>query len=94
MPKPAFGASGNLQVLGPALSSVWSYFSPHHTKAYKAAASWAIVQQKHAQLQCNDTVYLNFRLFQSILPLLFTMVALFEAGIVPQIPLPTTFANS
>ena len=67
MSKPAFGASGQFQVIGPALSSVWSHFSPHHTKANKAAASWAIVQQKHAQLQCSDTVCLKFRLFQSIL---------------------------
>jgi len=36
-------------------------------KLNKAAASWAIVQQKHAQLQCSDTVCLKFRLFQSIL---------------------------
>ncbi len=34
-------------------------------KLNKAAASWAIVQQKHAQLQCSDTVCLH--LFQSIL---------------------------
>ena len=36
-------------------------------KLNKAAASWALVQQKHAQLQCSDTVCLKFRLFQSIL---------------------------
>ena len=36
-------------------------------KLNKAAASWAIVQQKHAQLPCSDTVCLKFRLFQSIL---------------------------
>ena len=36
-------------------------------KLNKAAASWAIVQQKHAQLQCSDTACLKFRLFQSIL---------------------------
>jgi len=36
-------------------------------KLNKEAASWAIVQQKHAQLQCSDTVCLKFRLVQSIL---------------------------
>ncbi len=36
-------------------------------KLNKPAASWAIVQQKHAQLQCSDTICLKFRLFQSIL---------------------------
>ena len=36
-------------------------------KLNKAAASWAIVQQKHAQSQCSVTVCLKFRLFQSIL---------------------------
>ncbi len=61
-------------------------------KLNKAAAS--IVQQKHAQLQCSDTVCLKFRSFNPFSPLLFTMVALFGVCIVPQIPLPTTFANS
>ncbi len=36
-------------------------------KLNKTAASWAIVQHKHAQLQCSDTVCLKFRLFQCIL---------------------------
>ena len=33
----------------------------------KVKAAWAIVQQKHAHLQCGDTVSLMFRLLQSIL---------------------------
>ncbi len=67
MSKPAFGASGKFQVLGPALSPVWSHSHLITPKRNKAAASWAIVQQKHAQLQCSDTVCLKFCLFQSIL---------------------------
>jgi len=57
-------------------------------KLNKAAASWAIVQQKHAQLSEVSLISIPF------LPLLFTMVALFGACIVPQILLPTIFANS
>ena len=33
----------------------------------KTAGSWAMVQQKHAQFQCEDTVNLKLRLFQAIL---------------------------
>ena len=38
MHKPAFGASWKLQVLGPALSSIWSHCSPHHTKAQQSSS--------------------------------------------------------
>ena len=68
----------------------------HHItpKLNKAAASWAIVQQKHTQLQCSDTGCLKFRLFQSILAPAFHYGCLFGACIVPQIQLPTMCANS
>ena len=33
----------------------------------KATAAWAVIQNKHAQLQVGDTVNLKFQLFQSIL---------------------------
>ena len=32
----------------------------------KATAAWAVIQNKHAQLQVGDTVNLKFQLFQSI----------------------------
>ena len=60
----------------------------------KAAASWAIVQQKHTALQRSDTVCLKFCLCQSILAPAFHYCALFGACVIPQIPLPTIFANS
>ena len=63
-------------------------------KPNKAAASWAIVQQKHAALQCSDTVCLKFCLCQSIFAPAFHYCALFGACIVPQIPLPTILIYS
>jgi len=75
--------------------STWAlpFHQPGHTahlitsKANEAAACWAVVQQKHALLQCSDTVCL-FPLSRS------TMVALFDACIVPQLHLPIIFENS
>ncbi len=40
---------------------------PNHPSEGKVAGSWAVVQQRHSQLQCSNMVKLKLSLLQSIL---------------------------